>query len=186
MRINIEPYKCRVVGCHVQYIIMCGKCVITAFLLCLTWSVCVDGWWRSSSKAKVSGARIQRIADSYIGSNKWAKSSSHTTGVNTNKCNIFVADVFKEAGVNVPRTLSRRWPIGAREWGNPKSLFLWVNSCWTNHRTGQIGDVIGGGGHVGIVTGYRQTTSAGTYKVLKNDWGYRSGGPKVTFWRYVC
>ncbi|XP_067683270.1 uncharacterized protein [Haliotis asinina] len=129
---------------------------------------------------------IKRIADSYNGSTRWSYSSRYETGRNTNKCNIFVADVIDEAGGSVPH----RWwglsgPIGAREWGNPSSSYLTSDSCWTNLQTGSEGDVIAGGGHVGIVTGLEMTTSAAHYSVVKNDWGYRPG-QIVTFWRYTC
>ncbi|XP_046339598.2 uncharacterized protein LOC124120756 [Haliotis rufescens] len=131
-------------------------------------------------------ANAVRIADRYNGSTHWSYASSHATGRNTNKCNIFVADVFDEAGGAVPH----RWfgfagPIGAREWGNPGSSYLTRDSCWTNYRTGLVGDVIAGEGHVGIVTGWRMTTSTTGYRVVKNNWGFRPG-QSVTYWRYIC
>ncbi|XP_071083407.1 uncharacterized protein [Haliotis cracherodii] len=127
-----------------------------------------------------------RIADRYIGSTQWSYASSHDTGRNTNKCNIFVADVFDEAGGGVPhRWFGLAGPIGAGEWGNPRSSYLTSDRCWTNYPTGHVGDVIAGGGHVGIVTGRRITTSAARYSVVKNDWGFRPG-QTVTYWRYIC
>ncbi|XP_067683472.1 uncharacterized protein [Haliotis asinina] len=145
------------------------------------------GWFiRRPRSRRGIGSKIKRVADSYINSTRWSYASPHTTGRNTNKCNIFVADVIEKAGGSVPH----RWwgvagPIGAREWGNPRSSYLTGDRCWTNHRTGLDGDVIAGGGHVGIVTGRRLTTSAAKYSVVKNDWGYRPG-QSVTFWRYTC
>jgi len=51
-----------------------------------------------------SGSKIASTADKYIGDTKWSYSSSHGPGVNTNKCNIFVADIMKEAGGSVPQS----------------------------------------------------------------------------------
>ncbi|KAK6168113.1 hypothetical protein SNE40_022006 [Patella caerulea] len=137
----------------------------------------------------LSGGTIARAADRHIDSTHWSFASSHATGRNTNKCNIFVADVLESVGADVPR----RWfgfsgPIGAGEWGNPSSSYLSGNSCWNNVNSPRIGDVIGDGVHVGIVTGYRKTTSARYDMVVKNDWGYRSNqsSTRFTFWRYVC
>ncbi|XP_046578702.1 uncharacterized protein LOC124286386 [Haliotis rubra] len=155
-------------------------------IVLLLWAIPQVVFTRSQRFRRDTRTNIKRVADSYIGRTRWSYASSHATGSNTNKCNIFVADVIEEAGGSVPH----RWwgfagPIGAREWGNPSSSFLTRDGCWTNHQTGREGDVIAGGGHVGIVTGGRLTTSAARYSVVKNNWGYRSG-QSVTFWRYTC
>ncbi len=77
-------------------------------------------------------------------------------------------------------------PIGANEWKNPGSSYLTRDRCWTLV-TGcyKDGDVAATGGHVGIVTGHGFTTSAARDKVVRNDWGFRSG-QRPTFWRYTC
>ena len=47
------------------------------------------------------------------------------------------------------------------------------------------GDVGSDGVHMGIAAGGRQTVSAAEFKVLKNDWGFRSSQSIV--WReYSC
>ncbi|XP_067683476.1 uncharacterized protein [Haliotis asinina] len=139
------------------------------------------------SKSTVSGTDIQRTADKYIGSTKWSQASSHRTGANTNKCNIFVAEVLEEAGATVPHRHVLTWsPIGAGEWGNPNSEYLNDDSCWTHVTSAQVGDVIGDGVHVGIVTGSQLTTSARYDKVVKNDFGFRSSQADMTLWRFTC
>ncbi len=84
-----------------------------------------------------------------------------------------------------------RWsPIGAGEWKNSRSSYLTRDPCWTLV-TGcyKDGDVAAGDtpAHVAIVTGRGTTTSAATYRVVRNDWGFRSGQTFTpTFWRYTC
>lgn len=50
----------------------------------------------------VTASTIARAARNQIGSRTWLYSSSHVTGTNTNKCNIFVADVLKAVGADAP------------------------------------------------------------------------------------
>lgn len=50
----------------------------------------------------VTASTIARQAKRHIGSRTWLYSSSHVTGTNTNKCNIFVADVLRAVGANAP------------------------------------------------------------------------------------
>ena len=90
--------------------------------------------------------------------------------------------------------LFNRWPffyspIGADQWADPDSRYLKDSDYW-NLCSGrpQTGDVIAEHGHVGIVTGYRRTTSASARTdpmgiVVENDWGFRSGN-NPTCWRY--
>ena len=82
----------------------------------------------------------------------------------------------------------RSWyysPIGAWEWAKPNSAYLTKDKCWMHVTSPRVGDVAAKGGHVGIVTGYKTTTSAAEKKVVKNDWGFRKS-PTPTFWRYTC
>ncbi|XP_053381073.1 uncharacterized protein LOC128549049 [Mercenaria mercenaria] len=141
----------------------------------------------------LTASDIVEEANKHIGSTTWAQSSFYSFRFypGTNKCNLFVYDVLEAVGADPP---SRHWymysPISAAEWGNTGSSVLRNERCW-NLCTGgkQNGDVISGQGHVGIVTGYHLTTSAGTNKVVQNNWGYRSSGfgssYKITAcWRY--
>ena len=86
--------------------------------------------------------------------------------------------------------LCYRWqflysPIGAREWAKQDSGYLKKAKCWQPCGSLRvIGDVIAKEGHVGIVTGEQQTTSASaiTNTVVQNTWGFT--GSKPTCWRY--
>ena len=53
-------------------------------------------------KASNSGNAIADKAEGYVDSTAWAYASNRKTGTNTNKCNIFVAEVIEEAGKSVP------------------------------------------------------------------------------------
>ncbi|XP_022102547.1 uncharacterized protein LOC110985669 [Acanthaster planci] len=133
----------------------------------------------------VTGQSIANVALGYVGSTRWALTSSTWPGTNTNKCNIFVATVLEEAGASVPQRHWWTWsPIGANEWANSNSNYLTSSSCWTSG-SGGIGNVAALGGHVGIVTSSSQTTSATATAVVTNDWGFRSGQSPV-FWEYTC
>ncbi|ESO98599.1 hypothetical protein LOTGIDRAFT_239005 [Lottia gigantea] len=159
------------------------KFVIFASVLCL---------YYVSSVEAISGTTIANKADSHVESTKWSKASSHDTGRNTNKCNIFINDVMKEVGGSVPqRSWWRHSPIGAGEWGNPHSSYLSDDNCWRNVGSPSIGDVMGDGVHVAFYTGYRTTTSARYDKIVKNSWGFRSSGSGAesntyAYWRYIC
>ncbi|XP_067684765.1 uncharacterized protein [Haliotis asinina] len=167
---------------------MNGRYLAITFLLCLICPAYVNGWWSSRKKvSKVAGSTIARTANKYIGSTKWSKASRHRTGANTDKCNIFVAEVLEEAGAKVPQRHWFTWsPIGAGEWGNPRSTYLTRDRCWTRVTSARTGDVIGDGWHVGIVTGYKLTTSARFDKVVRNNFGFRSSQKPMTLWRYIC
>ncbi|KAL3860175.1 hypothetical protein ACJMK2_010333 [Sinanodonta woodiana] len=154
-------------------------------ILSLFVTFCISLVCRASS----SGENIGNRARSYIGSRTWLYSSSHVTGVNTNKCNIFVADVLKEENCPAPnRSWWRYSPIGAGEWANPNSEYLNSSRCWEICDSPVKGDVIAMGGHVGIVSGSRNTTSASALAqprglIVENDWGFRSDD-NATCWRY--
>ncbi|ELT92483.1 hypothetical protein CAPTEDRAFT_186074 [Capitella teleta] len=142
----------------------------------------------SGSTSSSKGAAIARTADSHVGSTKWSYASSHRTGRNTNKCNIFVAEVIEQAGATVPHRHFYSWsPIGAGEWGNPSSSYLTGSSCWSRVTSPRNGDVAGDGVHVAIVTGSSKTTSATSSAVVKNDWGFDPPSRVANvFWRYTC
>ena len=46
-----------------------------------------------------------------------------------------------------------------------------------------VGDIITDGGHVGIISGYNKTISAGCQKIIENDFGWR-GEKDVRVYRY--
>ncbi|XP_071799003.1 uncharacterized protein [Asterias amurensis] len=149
--------------------------------------------WVGTAEA-VDNYYVAQKAKEYAaqGSTRWTFEAYHPYGGrNTDKCNLFVADVLEEMGKKVPH----RWwgmagPIGAGEWGNPHSSYLTSAWCWKNTLTPNEGNVVGDGRHVGIMTGLRQTTSAGANGLVTNDWGFRAFGPgsrdSVTFWASVC
>lgn len=92
-------------------------------------------------------------------------------------------------------SLISRWPwwyspIGAREWGNPKSTYLTKDPNWSlcTPPKNVPGDVIAENGHVGIVTGKKRTTSSSSVAkprglIVENDWGFRPG-QNPTCWRF--
>ena len=45
---------------------------------------------------------IAKEAESKKGSELWSYASSHKTGANTNKCNVFVAEMIEAAGATLP------------------------------------------------------------------------------------
>lgn len=62
---------------------------------------------------------IAAVAESKVGWTLWSKASSHRTGKNTWKCNIFVAEVIEEAGGSVPHRweIHHCWtPLSGRRW----------------------------------------------------------------------
>lgn len=139
-------------------------------------------------------------AKRHIGRAKWSYGSSYGTGRNTHKGNQFVHDVLEKVGANPPRRWSWRtfwWaPIGAGEWGNPKSKYLTNYRFWIRCNGGRRkGDLISNGQHVGIITGNKLTTSAASIglgnRVVENDWGFRTIGSGsynaiTACWRYIC
>ncbi|KAI0222277.1 hypothetical protein LSAT2_026486 [Lamellibrachia satsuma] len=118
--------------------------------------------------------KIAKQAKNHVGSKIWSKASKHKLGADTNKCNIFVAEMIEKAGASLPH---RHWwsrsPIGATEWANQKSRYLTRSGCWKNVKSACRGDVMAEFIHVGIVTGTKKTTSASSrvHKVVTNNWG---------------
>jgi hypothetical protein len=47
--------------------------------------------------------KYMEYARKNVGSTEWSKASSHFPGPGTWKCNVFVADMVKEAGGRVPQ-----------------------------------------------------------------------------------
>ncbi|KAK6173663.1 hypothetical protein SNE40_017074 [Patella caerulea] len=127
---------------------------------------------------------IVREAKSRIGETKWGIASNYSTGPNTDKYHLFVADVITEAGGSVPFWYFYRSPIGAGEWGSRWSFYLMFSPSWINVNSPLFGDVIGDGEIVGIVTGPNKTTHVAKHRVVENDWGFRPN-QTLAFWRYV-
>ncbi|KAK6173664.1 hypothetical protein SNE40_017075 [Patella caerulea] len=126
---------------------------------------------------------IVREAKSHIGDPKWSRASNYSSGPNTDKYHIFVADVMKEAGGSVPSWYFYGGPIGAGEWGSRWSFYLMFSPSWITVNSPLIGDVIGDGQIVGIMTGPNKTTHAGRRRVVENDWGFRPN-QSLAYWRY--
>lgn len=121
-------------------------------------------------------------ASADTGSSQWAYAKKNGDfGKNTNKCNQFVDDKVRQSGGDLPQP--NGWfggnPIVAGQWADPSYQ---IEGWSVVQGPAQAGDIIavkmnGNGytGHVGIVTGQGQTTSAGDKVILTNDWGFRAG-----------
>lgn len=78
------------------------------------------------------------------------------------------------------------YPIGANEWGNPRSSYIRSTGCYRRVYSKQAGDIIAfprsvGSGHVGIVYSKNEYISAGTYRIKKT--GYPKNRTYI-LWRY--
>ncbi|WP_426308424.1 RHS repeat-associated core domain-containing protein [Acidovorax facilis] len=138
-------------------------------------------------------AAAAKKARSYEGSSKWRYDvAKGRFRENTNKCNLFVEDVLKEIGSNVPDMngwLTYNGPT-AGQWGDPK-----VNiPGYPVVENPQPGDVVAisrrygdASGHVGIVVekGRSASQSSITDLVEVNSWGFRPG-EKPVFRRCSC
>ena len=139
---------------------------------------------------------ILKIAKSLIDSNAWAKNQD--TGkfpAGTNKCNLFVEDVLRTAGSNVP--IMSTGPISGVEYG--PTVEQWAAGEVPGYEIvddPQSGDIAAiatwywdATGHVGIVSEPGKSTISATSKtIVENDWGFRDkhvGGPPV-FLRCTC
>ncbi|ELU10775.1 hypothetical protein CAPTEDRAFT_223625 [Capitella teleta] len=146
---------------------------------------------------------MEVVAEKYIGSTIWAFEKTHPsteTPANSNKCNLFVADVIEMSGGQVPQRkvdASKKTPIGTGEWCNPASKYMKKVSCW-KHVTDikkdgsgySLGDVICDDGHMGIVVGVEtvasQHANMSINKIVANDWGFRKDKKNPVFWRWIC
>ena len=61
----------------------------------------------SKPKPKPSGSDIAAQAEKHIGNTTWAKKGCHWPGCNENKCNTFVAEMIKDAGIKPPERYIR-------------------------------------------------------------------------------
>jgi hypothetical protein len=145
--------------------------------------------------------QIAKVALKYKKSENWSYiKSKGAFGKNTNKCNLFVYDVLSEININlplqdqgfstyIPFIGEENMPYTAGQWADPSLEipgFKIVSSP-------KIGDIIAiamdyadATGHVGIITGNKQTTlqSSKTDLVETNDWGFREDQQAV-YRRYI-
>jgi hypothetical protein len=134
---------------------------------------------------------IANTALKYNGSTRWAKEVENGDfSEGDYKCNQFVYDVTTEAGASPgkPNGIIRSYPPTAGDWGNPNVKIR----GWKVVKIPSKGDVAsiplppgaGATGHVGVVFNVGSTVSAGTYRVVWNDWGFRPGEAPI-FRRWV-
>ncbi len=139
---------------------------------------------------------IVRIAKEYNSSTAWAwQKRKENFPARCNKCNLYVYDVLKKAGVNpgLPHGHGQ-YPPTAADWANPSfKIPGWI--VLTSKQMPMPGDIVAvhenysdATGHVGIIIGPHLTSSfsSKTQSVVENDWGFRSdNGGIVFFRRYV-
>jgi hypothetical protein len=137
-------------------------------------------------------ADIARIASGYDGSKNWLYSMD---GKESYKCNKFVADVLREAGIPVDGqhfTYTGRAAPTAGDWGDPdKKIPGWEV---IDIKDAKPGDVIAedhwwnpdASGHVGIIVGDRQTASSSAIfdgadkgKITIGKFGFPSNDPSA-------
>jgi cell wall-associated NlpC family hydrolase len=134
-------------------------------------------------------ADIARIARGYEGSGNWLYTKD---GKSSYKCNIFVGDVLREAGIPVDglHLTHTGWAMPtAGDWSDPDQKI----PGWevVDIKDAKPGDIIAerhpystASGHVGIVVGDHQTASSSAEipgddkgKIKVNDWGFREKQP---------
>ncbi len=147
-----------------------------------------DGGLHGRAKSATISDKMVSIAWSHLGSLDWeyGRYRSWTFPKNSNKCNLFVAEVANAAGAIVPMNFHTTWrfayPPLAREWADPKVAI----PGWKVVSTPQPGDIVAeqidyddgaASGHVGIVLGPGQTISTDdlnglTGKITSNHFGF--------------
>ena len=116
------------------------------------------------------------------------------------KCNLFVYEMLTSSGaqISLPNSMGRicklekafsfsiptERPPTAGQWfnGEVENTQL-VGENDEGLKKYNIGDIITDGGHVGIISGYNKTISAGCQKIIENDFGWR-GEKDVRVYRY--
>ena len=146
--------------------------------------------------------KIVLTALKHRGSTEWSYYASKTTYnrrlenpddqsftfiANTNKCNVFVYDVFEEVGISIPWiergkgsyipwVQGKMYPPLSEDWHNPKRL-AHIFSSESNPMPGDVGAFIANyadaSGHTGIILADGVTISAGGNQVEVNDAGFR-------------
>lgn len=161
------------------------------------WATVLSGVNLAAPNAEVARAALIDIARSFLKSADWSPRRELGPIQAAYYCNEFVADVARSAGaatwkqIKRPGLLSRYRDPLAGEWGNPLfAITGWTvifspKSAWGKFTAQQVlaqrrpGDVVSGGGHVGIVSddrgGYigRVFSAASSGSVEHNDWSFR-------------
>jgi RHS repeat-associated protein len=136
---------------------------------------------KGSATAETTGNKIADEALKLDGSTDYSVSSEiDNFPEDTWKCNKFVNDVGDNAGAEVPDINGypgNRYPPTANQWADPEHNIPGWNNVVDNPEPGDVAAIgkSNSSGHVGIVTGENQTTSAAHQGVVTNDWGFREG-----------
>jgi len=148
--------------------------------------------------------RIAGEARKRIGSDAWSQWANRGDFAwSEPKCNLFVYEVLKAAGAQVPlpneggktkyfnidnwfKDAGQRPPT-ASQWHDEK--YAPLKDHWRivqQLHESCPGDVITDGGHMGIISGSKKTISASTdtNTVVENDWGWRRDNTNVVVRRY--
>lgn len=138
--------------------------------------------------------KIATTAEDYVNYESWAvKAEKSNFYEDTNKCNLFVYDVLTESGAspglpNKPPGLKGSPPL-AGQWANPDYKIPGWKVVPVPSRGVVAAEALAGGGarftgHVGIGVGGNRTVSAGEFKIVRGDWGFRPN-QKVVFRKWV-
>jgi hypothetical protein len=125
---------------------------------------------------------IVKNALKHFDSKEWAyEIKKGRFAANTNKLHLFVDDVLKETGINMPgpnRLLSIinfGTPITAGQWADPN----YIISGWQVVNSPQPGDIVAASaswddasGHVGIIVSSTESIYASHYRVKMSNYGY--------------
>lgn len=151
----------------------------------------------AASPNEIRGAIVD-VAREYLRTTDWAPRPEFGVLDKVYYCNVFVADVCRKAGAATWQpiegrlgALSKRDPV-SREWEDPNfSIKGWkvifhrsmnsnLKSAKDIFELRQPGDVIAGGGHMGILSDDRTdqapkvfSASSVTGAIEANDWSYR-------------
>ncbi len=164
---------------------------------------CEDTQQTKDKKLQAIRQKIAQTAFKYRDSRVWSKTKKRSNiGGGKNKCSLFVAEIAREGGAQVPNIHGRnkQYAPVAGDWADsnvdipgwtvvkePKpgdvaaiGIIPWLGS-WLDSL---IGPWLGSTGHVGIVLENGKTVSATRGKVVVNNWGFRPG-QNPTFRRYT-
>jgi hypothetical protein len=116
------------------------------------------------------------------------------------KCNLFVYEMLTRSGaqISLPNSMGNICKLEKAlsfsiPTERPPTAGQWFNGEVENTQLigendeglekSNVGDIITDGGHVGIISGYNKTISAGCQKIIENDFGWR-GEKDVRVYRY--
>jgi len=155
---------------------------------------------------RVTGQDIANAALAQNGSKAWTTPVAHGQyPAGSYKCNAFVADVAGGAGAPVPLVNGGKYPPTSAQWADPTFIIPgWVvvsspqpGDIVATRHFGGLGDLVPGplrgplgiaGGHSGIVTGNRSSTSASPEAGVRTTmWPWRPDDTETpTFRRCGC